>query len=330
MSLPVRDWTVREVQDRLRKRALSSVELIESCLDAAERAERWNPMICLTAETALSEARIADDAFDRGEDLGKLHGIPITVKDLIWSAGVETTSGSRVGRGFVPESDAEVLRRLRAEGAVLLGKTNLHEFAYGVTNANPHFGDAKNPWDPGRISGGSSGGSAVALAAGIGFGSVGTDTGGSIRIPAALCGIVGLKPTYGLVPTHGVTPLSWSLDHVGPMARSVDDVAVFLDAMLGPDGKTSAVRHRHPQPIQTARLGVLRHPFFEGLDQEVQAQVEGVADRLASHLGTSLRDVGLSEEVIAIQAAVRNTIAYPEATSYHERNLAESAEQFTP
>ncbi|HJS75000.1 MAG TPA: amidase, partial [Vicinamibacteria bacterium] len=225
--------SIREISRSLSLLEVSSEELVKSQLDRAEKLSDLNAFISLRREESVAEARHLDERRRRGEQLGPLHGVPITSKDLVWSRGDRTTSGSKIDAEFVPDRDAPALARLREAGAVLLGKTNLHEFAYGVSNVNPHYGAARNPWDRTRISGGSSGGSAVALASGVGFGSIGTDTGGSIRIPSSLCGVTGLKPTYGRIPREGVTPLSWSLDHVGPMARTVEDVALLYEAMSG-------------------------------------------------------------------------------------------------
>ena len=193
------------------------------------RIEQFNPalnaFITVTAEAALAQARTAEAEIQRGTWRGPLHGIPIALKDLFDTAGVKTTAGSALFKDRVPQEDAEVVRRLKTAGVVLLGKNNMHEFAYGGTSLVSHFGVVHNPWDLSRIAGGSSGGSAAAVAAQLCFGSLGSDTGGSIRQPAGYCGIVGLKPTYGLVSTRGVIPLSWSLDHVGPITRSVADAA---------------------------------------------------------------------------------------------------------
>ena len=194
-----------------------------------------NAFLTVTAEQALAEARLAERELLRGRRRGPLHGIPIALKDNIWTRGVRTTAGSAILRDFVPTEDATVVRRLRRAGAVLLGKTNLHEFAYGATNENPHFGSTHNPWASERMTGGSSGGSAAAVSAGLCAAAIGSDTGGSIRIPAAFCGIVGLKPTFGRVSVYGVVPLAASFDHVGPLARSAADAALVLGAISGRD-----------------------------------------------------------------------------------------------
>ena len=213
----------------IHSRRASSVDLVRACLDRIAQHDReLGAFITLTADSALDEAKRADADLANGVDRGALHGIPIALKDLYDTAGVRTTGGSRIYGDRVPERDCTVVERLRAAGAVFLGKLNLHEWALGVTNQNPHFGPACNPWDTTRIPGGSSGGSAVAVASGLCFMSLGSDTGGSIRIPASLCGVAGLKPTYGRVSLRGVIPLSWTLDHAGPLARTVADLAFSL------------------------------------------------------------------------------------------------------
>lgn len=220
----------------LARREISPVELAQAHL---ERIQQLDPLlncfITLTPELALHQARQAEQEIMAGRLRGPLHGIPIALKDLFETAGVRTTAGSSFFADNVPEQDAHVVEKLKQAGAVLLGKLNMHEIALGVTNENPHFGAVSNPWDLRCIPGGSSGGSAAALAAGLCLGSLGTDTGGSIRIPAALCGVVGLKPTRGRVSLRGVIPLSWNLDHVGPLARTVEDAALLLGAIAGYD-----------------------------------------------------------------------------------------------
>lgn len=231
-------WTIAEAAAQMRKRKISSVELTQAALAQIESVNpKLNAFITVTAERALQDARKADREMSRGKFRGLLHGIPLTLKDNIYTRDVRTTAGSKILRDFVPSVDARVAEKLSDAGVVLLGKTNLHEFAYGITTENPHYGPARNPWNTECIPGGSSGGSAAALAAGIGFASIGTDTGGSIRIPAALCGIVGLKPTFGFVSCEGVIPLAVTLDHAGPLARSVDDAAIVLDAICECDAK---------------------------------------------------------------------------------------------
>jgi aspartyl-tRNA(Asn)/glutamyl-tRNA(Gln) amidotransferase subunit A len=308
--------SILEVSQRLSRFELSSEELVRSQLDRAGRISELNAFISLLEGEAISDARRLDVMRKRGEVLGPLHGIPITAKDLVWSKGVRTTSGSKIDAGFVPDRDAEALASLRAKGAVLLGKTNLHEFAYGVSNVNPHYGASRNPWDRTRISGGSSGGSAVSLASGVGYGSIGTDTGGSIRIPSSLCGISGLKPTYGRISREGVTPLSWSLDHVGPMARTVEDLALMYEAMSG-----EAVELPEPSgstPLRGLKVGLPSRYFFENLAPEVESSVRRAVAGLES-LGASIVEIDVPQ--IESQGACRNTIAFAEASCYHEKNI---------
>src|SRR5207244_7225723 len=217
-------------------RRTSPVSLVESCLARIEVVEpRLNAFITVTAGLAREQARQAEREIEAGRYKGPLHGIPIAVKDLFATRGIRTTAGSRILADWVPDEDATVVRKLREAGAVLLGKLGMHEFAYGISSVNPHFGDVHNPWDTSRIPGGSSGGSAVAVVALEAYATLGSDTGGSIRIPAALCGCVGLKPTYGRASLAGTVPLSWSLDHSGPLARGVRDAAIVTGAIAGHD-----------------------------------------------------------------------------------------------
>src|SRR5712671_8021321 len=220
--------TIEEIGKLFRKPKLSPLELTKLMLARIERINpKLNAYLTVTAELALAQAKKAESALlaPRGRkghrDRGPLHGIPISLKDNIDTKGIRTTAGSKILKDFIPQHDAQVVVLLKEAGAVILGKTNMHEFAYGVTSNNPHFGPVRNPWDLARVPGGSSGGSAAAVAAGLCYGSIGTDTGGSIRIPASLCGIVGLKPTFGRVSVQDVVPLSPTLDFVGPLARTV-------------------------------------------------------------------------------------------------------------
>jgi aspartyl-tRNA(Asn)/glutamyl-tRNA(Gln) amidotransferase subunit A len=303
-SNPTPDLTalsLRDASELLRSRKLSPVELTNACL---ARIERLNPVlnafITVTADQALVDARAAELDIARGRRRGPLHGIPIALKDLFDTAGVKTTAASAVFADRVPSQDAEVVRRLKQAGAVLVGKTNMHEFAYGDTSAQSHFGPVRNPWDQQRISGGSSGGSGAAVAARLCYGALGSDTGGSIRQPSAYCGITGLKPTYGLVSTTGVVPLSWSLDHVGPMTRTVADCAVLLQAIAGYDPRdTNSVNAVPPdytkalgQKVSAYRLGIPRAVFYEGLDPEIEHAVND-ALQVLRRLTVSTRDVEL-------------------------------------
>ena len=232
------ELNLSEVAELIEQRKISPVEITEAYLERIEQVDgKLNSFITLTAESALEDARRAEQEILGGQYRGSLHGIPIALKDLYETQGVRTTAGSRFFSDYIPERDGAVVQRLKAAGSVMLGKLNMHEIALGITNDNPHYGPCRNPWDLERSPGGSSGGSGAALAARLCLGSMGTDTGGSIRIPSALCGVVGLKPTFGRVSLQGVIPLSWNLDHAGPMARSVRDVAILLQLVTGYDPK---------------------------------------------------------------------------------------------
>jgi aspartyl-tRNA(Asn)/glutamyl-tRNA(Gln) amidotransferase subunit A len=250
--------TIASAGRLLRTRALSPVELTEAYLARIARLDpTLRAFITVTGDLARQQARRAERELARRQRRGPLHGIPFTLKDLYWTAGVRTTAGSRILADFVPATSATATERLLAAGAVLLGKTNLHEFAAGVTTDNPHWGTCQNPWKLGHIPGGSSGGSAAAVAASMGLASLGSDTGGSIRIPAAFCGIVGHKPTYGLVSRHGILPESWSLDHGGPMTRTAADAAVVLQAIAGHDPRdpTSSQDSTFRQALHERTIG---------------------------------------------------------------------------
>src|SRR4029077_19804669 len=226
--------TILEVAPLLRTKTVSPLELPRTCLERIERLDpALNAFITVSTESALAEARAAESEIARGEWRGPVHGGPTPLKEWIDTAGARTPAGSALFADCIPTEDAEVVRRLKQAGAVILGKNNLHEFAYGGSSLVSHFGDVHNPWDPGHIAGVSSGGSAAAVAAGLCYAAIGTDTAGSVREPAALCGCVGLKPTYGRVSSRGVIPLSWSLDHVGPLASTVADAAIILQTIAG-------------------------------------------------------------------------------------------------
>jgi aspartyl-tRNA(Asn)/glutamyl-tRNA(Gln) amidotransferase subunit A len=287
------------------------------------RIEKLNPLLnvylTVCGEIALAQARQAEmELLGKGRgkkrDRGPLHGVPISLKDNIYTKDVRTTGGSQILHEFVPLHDAPIVAALKKGGAVLLGKTNMHEFAYGVTTGNPHFGPARNPWDRERIPGGSSGGSAAALAAGLCYGSIGTDTGGSIRIPAALCGVVGLKPGLGRVSADGVIPLSPTLDFVGPLARTAEDAALLLEPISvrtksGRKFLRGRVSRKHP------RIGIPKEFFFEALDSEVAKAFES-ARRTLEKKGARLKEVSLP--FLKETEDAGNQIAWAEATVYHQ------------
>lgn len=291
--------SLTEAAELVRRKKASPVELTQACLERIEKLDPGlNAFITVTAESALASARSAEEEIGRGGWKGPLHGIPIALKDLLDTAGVRTTAGSALFRERVPREDAQVVRRLKAAGAVLLGKLNMHEFAFGGSSAFSGFGPVHNPWDPAYSPGGSSGGSAAAVSAQLCYAALGSDTGGSIREPAACCGIVGLKPTFGRVSTSGAIPLSWSLDHLGPMTRTVNDAAVVLQVIAGYDPDDPASLHEavpdYGAQIDGAtaalRLGVLRSFFYEGLHPDIEAAMQ-VALGVLAQLTHTQREV---------------------------------------
>jgi aspartyl-tRNA(Asn)/glutamyl-tRNA(Gln) amidotransferase subunit A len=283
-----------EASRLVRQRQVSPVDLITASLARiSQLAPAFNIFITVLAESAIAQARIAEAEIQRSNWRGPLHGIPVAVKDLIDVAGVPTTAASRVFEQQIPKADAEVVRRLKSAGAILIGKTNLHEVAFGGSSVISAYGPVRNPRAPAHIAGGSSGGSAAAVASCMCFAALGTDTAGSIRLPAAYCGIVGLKPTYGLVSTRGVMPLSWSLDHVGPMARDTADVRLALHALAGYDPEDPNSRAFPPVPevaVSGLRLGIPRQYFFENLDSEIAIAVETAISHL-EHATAGTREV---------------------------------------
>jgi aspartyl-tRNA(Asn)/glutamyl-tRNA(Gln) amidotransferase subunit A len=278
--------TLKKASDLLRSKAASPVDLTRSCLKRIESYNGpLNAFITVTAEQALADAKAAEAEQRRGRWRGPLHGIPIALKDNIDTAGVRTTGASELFKDRIPPEDAEVVRRLKSAGAILLGKTNLHEFAYGGTSSITYFKPVHNPWALDRIPGGSSGGSAAATATGLCFGSLGTDTAGSVRIPASYCGIVGFKPTYGRVSNRGVIPLSFTLDHVGPICRTVEDAALMLGVIAGYDERDPTTidapvpdySRAFKTPVSKLRLGIPRTPYFDGLEPDIAKAVEALA-----------------------------------------------------
>src|SRR5438093_11142244 len=281
---------IEEAAALLRSRQLSPLELTEACRSRIEAVEpRLNAFITVTADLAREQAHEAERELAGGRYRGPLHGIPMAVKDLFATRGVRTTAGSRILKDWVPAADATVVRKLREAGAVLLGKLGLHEFAYGISSVNPHFGDVHNPWDTTKFRGGSSGGSAVAVVAGEAYAALGSDTGGSIRIPASLSGCVGLKPTFGRASLCGAVPLAWSLDHPGPLARTVRDVAVAMTAIAGYDPRDPISADR-PVPDFLAgidegphklRVGVPTDYVWDGCDPAIASAVRAAIQTLA-------------------------------------------------
>ena len=324
-----------ETAERIRTKKISPVELTEACLRRIEHANpRLNAFITVSTGSALAAARDAETEIGRGRWRGPLHGVPIALKDLIDTAGIRTTAASALYEHRVPPADAGIVRRLKAAGAVIVGKTNMQEFANGATSAVSRFGPVRNPWDTARIAGGSSGGSAAAVAAGLCLGAIGTDTAGSIRQPSAYCGIVGLKPTYGLVSARGVIPLAPTLDHVGPMARTVADAAILLQAIAGVDPLDEAsTRISVPDfaalldgDVESLRVGVARSFFFDGLDPVIEEAVNE-ALRVIASLTAGLVDVTLpAGEWEPARAAVRQAEAY----AVHAENVDSHPDLYQP
>jgi aspartyl-tRNA(Asn)/glutamyl-tRNA(Gln) amidotransferase subunit A len=325
--------SLTEASELLHKGDLSPVELTRACLERIEQLDsRLHSFITLTPISAMQQARQAEAELRKGK-LGRLRGIPLALKDLFETAGVRTTAGSKFFSDHIPEKDCAAVEKLKSAGAVLLGKLNMHEVALGVTNENPHYGDCRNPWDENYLSGGSSGGSAAALAAGLCFGALGTDTGGSIRIPASLCGVVGFKPTRGRVSLRGVIPLSWSLDHVGPMARWVRDVAVLYKAIAGYDPSdpfsvkisVKDVLSRLGEGVHDWRVALAHDSYFDNVDPEVLDAVQQAA-RVFEELGARIAEVtipGASEA-----AEINSMIVQSEAATFHRDRLTARPENF--
>ncbi len=321
--------TLTSARDAIRSKKISPLELTRAYLARIEALNpQLNAFITLTTESALAEAQAATDAVMRGDELGPLHGIPLALKDLFDVRGVPTTAGSPLMTDNVAQDDAFVTKQLRNAGAIFLGKLNMHEWALGVTNINPHFGPARNPWDTTRITGGSSGGSAAAMAAGLCVGTLGSDTGGSIRIPASLCGVVGLKPTYGRISTRGVIPLSWSLDHVGPMGRCVDDVALLFSVIDGydvADPYCCLARETASRTTQHAlRIGMPDAYFFSDLHPDTERAYRA-ALKTIGELGYTLIEVALPNFEISEKASSKILLA--DAAAYHRDRIAREADR---
>ena len=288
--------SIAEIATQIRKGEISPVELIEATLEKIDQSEpQLNAFITVFREESLESARQVETEIRNGKDLGPLHGMPIALKDIIYVEGTRSTAGSNFFSDESPQFDATLVSKLRDAGAIIIGKTNLHEFAFGVTTENPHFGATANPWDTARVPGGSSGGSAAAVVAGCCAGALGSDTGGSIRIPAAVCGHVGLKPTFGRISVHGVLALAQSLDTVGPMCRYVHDAALMMNCLAGYDPRdVHSANRRVPdytegldESIRGRRAGVPKQHFFDNVDPEV-GQTVSEAIKVLEGLGVEI------------------------------------------
>ncbi len=301
ISLDPQTWTLCTLSKAIRKKEISPLEVTRAFLERIKNHDqKINAFITLLTSSALRAARQAEKEILKGKYRGPLHGMPFAAKDLFFTKGIRTTCGSKILTDFVPRYDAAVIERLFSAGAILLGKLNMHEFAYGTTSVNPHYGAVRNPWDRERITGGSSGGSAAALACSFAPLTLGTDTGGSIRIPAALCGVAGLKPTYGRISRYGVYPLCWSLDHPGPMAKSVADLALAMNILAGHDPRDPAspkvsvpnYSQALTKDLEGIRLGVPDRYYFDRLDQEVHTAVKK-AIRDLKGLGAKVQPISI-------------------------------------
>lgn len=326
--------SIAQIAAQIRRGEISPVELIEGTLEAIDQCEpQLNAFITVFHDESLERARQAEAEIRDGNDLGPLHGLPIALKDIIYVQGTHSTAGSNFFSHESPRFDAALVSRLRDAGAVIIGKTNLHEFAFGVTTENPHFGATANPWDTSRVPGGSSGGSAAAVVAGCCAGALGSDTGGSIRIPAAVCGHVGLKPTFGRVSVHGVLELAQSLDTVGPMCRYVHDVALMMNTLAGYDPRDV---HSEDQPvpnyteglndpIRGFRAGIPKQHFFDDLDPEVERTVLAAIKTL-EELGVEIIELNLPSAEAGHEVTIKLLMA--EAGQFHEERLAAHRENY--
>jgi aspartyl-tRNA(Asn)/glutamyl-tRNA(Gln) amidotransferase subunit A len=324
--------TISALAHSLRERDISSIEVVQELLGRLED-DTTNAFITVTGERALADAARAEAAFEAGEYLGPLHGVPVGLKDLISTKDIRTTMGSALFAENIPNYNATVVEKLGKAGAIVIGKTNTHEFAYGPTGDRSYFGPTTNPYDPERITGGSSGGSGAAVATELCYGALGSDTGGSIRVPAALCGVVGMKPTFGRVSKYGVFPLSWSLDHVGPLTRTVEDNALFLNVIAGYDPKDPYSIDRPSEDftrdlrldVQGAVIGVPKHFYFEHVEPEIESKIQDAIE-VFRELGAEVREIELPNlhETLSAQ---RLTLA-SEAYAVHEERLETAPEKF--
>ncbi|MSY10271.1 MAG: Asp-tRNA(Asn)/Glu-tRNA(Gln) amidotransferase GatCAB subunit A, partial [Actinobacteria bacterium] len=299
MSKELHRLSIAQVSKLLKKKEVSPVELTKICLD---RIEEFNPtlnaFITVYSKEAMKQAKKAEREISRDEYKGKLHGVPLAIKDNIYFADRVTTMGSKIHKDFVSDFDATTVVKLRESGAIFLGKTNMHEYALGATTDNPHYGTCRNPWHLGKIPGGSSGGSAAAVSAFLAYGALGTDTSGSIRVPAAACGLVGLKATYGRVSKHGCFPEAWSLDHIGPLTRTVEDAAIIFDAISGGDKndptcldlKPTKLAKKLDGDLSKLTIGIEEDFFFHFTDEDVERQVRATISQLKK-MGAKVKTV---------------------------------------
>ncbi len=323
------DLSIGTAATMIRAKEITPIELVESHLKRIEETEdQLNSFITIMADEAIDSAKKATDIIFKRKEIGHLHGIPIGLKDLYDTAGIKTTAGSMIYRDRIPNEDASVVTKLKGEGAIIIGKLQMHEFALGSTSINPHHGPARNPWDRSRITGGSSGGSASSVASGQCKGALGTDTGGSIRIPSGLCGIVGLKPTFGRVSRSGVFPLSWTMDTVGPMTRTVEDSALLLNVLAGFDpqdpGSANVPSENFASDIaggiEGVKIAVPQEYFYDIIDDEVSKAVQATQEVFIG-LGATVEPIKIP--ALEHSLAISGTIMLAEAASVHDFNLRE-------
>jgi aspartyl-tRNA(Asn)/glutamyl-tRNA(Gln) amidotransferase subunit A len=330
------DWTIASLGRAIAARAVSLVEVTREYLARIERFDsRIRSFITVDAEGALATARELEAELMAGLSRGPFHGIPLAYKDLFHVRGLPTSCGTKTPEYFSAEPECTVVSRLREAGAVILGKLNMTELALGPFGDNAHHGDVQNPWRPGHSAGGSSSGSAAAVAAGFAVGTLGSDTGGSIRLPAACCGVVGLKPTYGRVSRAGVMPLSWSMDHIGPLTRTVADTALLLGIIAGHDPRDATSSHRGipywerilETPVDGLRVGLVENYYFDGIDPEMGAAVRAAA-RVLEGLGAVVTPISVPDPGALVQ--VCNVITRSESTAIHARLLRERPQELQP
>ena len=328
--------SISEAAERIARKELSPVELVQAHLERIRATDdKLNSFITLLADEAMESAREAEQAIQSGNHRGPLHGIPIGLKDLYYTKGIPTTIGSKIKRDFVPDYDAAVVERFRDFGAVLMGKLQMHEFALGATSENPHDGPAHNPWNVERVTGGSSGGSGASVDSGQCMGALGSDTGGSVRIPAGACGIVGLKPTFGVVSRYGVYPLSYSLDTVGPMTRTVRDNALVMNVIAGHDPRDPSSVQRASEDytrylgedLEGVRIGIPQDYFYDAIDKEVVDAVYAAAEVLRE-LGAVVAEISLP--VLEHSIPISGTILLAEAAEIHMESLKTRPDDFDP
>lgn len=317
--------TIKEISEKYVSGEIKPTELVSHLIDDAKKNNPQNHIfITVTEERAMEEALKAEKEMASGVFKGPLHGIPYTLKDLFKTKGIKTTGGSKVLADYVPEEDATVVKQLNGCGSVLLGKVNLHEFAHGAIGTNPHYGTVPNPYDGTRIAGGSSSGSGGAVAGGYGLFSLGTDTGGSVRVPAALCGLVGLKPTYGLLSTDGVIPYCWSLDHVGIIANTAYDTKLILSSLVQ-DAKVDGIKSQDNK--KQVVVGIPNTFFYDDLDPEIEEALEKVKKNFVA-MGATLKSVEMPDLQNSRTASL--VIQLPEVLSYHSKYLEEKGTLYSP